>query len=382
MVILGSFGNVLAGLWPTTALAGLGVGNVVMILLGCTILYLAISKGYEPLFLIPIGFGILVGNFPTLPRLSLGVYDEGSVLEHLYLGVTSGIYPSLIFLGLGAMTDFSSLLANPKLALLGAAAQAGVFLAMLGALTFGFSSDEAASIGMIGAANGPAAILLASKLAPHLIGTIAVVVYAYVALVPVIQPPIMVLLTTPEDRRIRMKRPRSVSGRERIIFPIVAFLICALIAPRGAVLLGMLFFGNLLRESKVTERLANTARTALLDIATILMGFCVGASADAQHFLRPRTILILTLGAIALALATAGGVLFGKLMNLFLKEKINPLLGAAGVAVVPDSARVVQQVGLAEDPNNYLLIHANAANVASLVASAVAAGILWSHLAD
>ncbi len=280
------------------------------------------------------------------------------------------------------MTDFSTMLSNPKLVLLGAAAQFGVFATFLGALFLGFTPAEAGAIGIIGGADGPTAIFLASKLAEHMIGPIAIAAYSYMALVPVIQPPIMKLLTTRQERLIRMKPPRHVSKRERILFPIVAFMICSLIAPGAMVLLGMLFFGNLLKESGVTERLAQTARTSLIDSVTILLGFTVGASTKAQNFLTPSSIFIFCLGAASFAVATGAGVLFAKLMNLCLTEKINPLVGAAGVSAVPDSARVVQMVGQQEDPNNFLLMHAMAPNVAGVIGSAVAAGVLWSVLVN
>jgi sodium ion-translocating decarboxylase beta subunit len=291
-----------------------------------------------------------------------------------------GIYPPLIFLGIGAMTDFSTMLSNPKLILLGAAAQLGIFLTFLGALFLGFSLKQAGAIGIIGGADGPTAIFLASMIAPELLGPIAIAAYSYMALVPLIQPPVMYLLTTKEERRIRMKPPRKVSRKERIIFPVVAFLICTLIAPGAITLLGMLFCGNLLKESTVTDQLANSARNALIDIVTILLGFTVGASTQAQTFLTPQSILIFILGALSFVVATAGGVIFAKFMNLFLKEKINPLIGAAGVSAVPDSARVVQAVGQKEDPGNFLLMHAMAPNVAGVIGSAIAAGVLWSAL--
>jgi oxaloacetate decarboxylase beta subunit len=272
------------------------------------------------------------------------------------------------------------MLSNPKLVLLGAAAQMGIFLTLIGALYLGFTPAEAGAIGIIGGADGPTAIFLSSKLAPHLLGSIAIAAYSYMALVPVIQPPIMKLLTTKEERLIRMKAPRHVSQREKIIFPIAAFLIAALIAPGAIVLIGMLFFGNLLKESCVTERLANTARNAMIDIVTILLGFSVGASTQAQTFLTPQALLIFGLGALSFCVATACGVLFAKFMNLFLKDKINPLVGAAGVSAVPDSARVVQMVGQQEDPHNFLLMHAMAPNVAGVLGSAIAAGVLWSVL--
>ena len=363
-----------------TAIAHLEWGNLVMILVGVVFIYLAVAKDYEPLLLVPIGFGIIVGNIPPIAGMPLGVYSEGSVLSYLYFGVMKGIYPPLIFLGIGAMTDFSTMLSNPKLILLGAAAQLGVFLTFLGSLFLGFSLKQAGAIGIIGGADGPTAIFLASMIAPELLGPIAIAAYSYMALVPVIQPPVMYLLTTKEERRIRMKPPRKVSRKERIIFPVVAFLICTLIAPGAIILLGMLFFGNLLKESTVTDRLANSARNALIDIVTILLGFTVGASTQAQTFLTPQSILIFILGALSFVVATAGGVIFAKIMNLFLTEKINPLIGAAGVSAVPDSARVVQAVGQKEDPGNFLLMHAMAPNVAGVIGSAIAAGILWSAL--
>lgn len=364
----------------TTGFAHMQWGNALMIAIGIIFIALAIVKDYEPLLLLPIGFGAIVGNIPTAADMSLSVYDQGTVLYYLYWGVQQGIYPPLIFLGIGAMTDFSAMLSNPKLVLLGAAAQIGIFLTLIGAYYLGFTPKEAGAIAIIGGADGPTAIFLSSRLAPELLGAIAIAAYSYMALVPVIQPPIMKLLTSRDERLIRMAPPRSVSQRERIVFPVVAFLICALIAPGSLVLVGMLFFGNLLKESGVTERLANTARTSMIDIVTILLGFCVGASTQAQTFLRPESIKIFALGALSFAIATAGGVLFAKFMNLFLKEKINPLLGAAGVSAVPDSARVVQMVGQKEDPQNYLLMHAMTPNVAGVIGSAVAAGVLWSVL--
>lgn len=371
-----------AQFWATTAFGGLEPGNVIMIVIAGCFIYLAIAKHYEPLLLVPIGFGILVGNIPPAAGMSLSVYDEGSVLRFLYFGVEKGIYPPLIFLGIGAMTDFSTMLSNPKLILLGAAAQIGVFLTYLGALMLAFTPQQAGAIGIIGGADGPTAIFLSSKLAPDLLGAIAIAAYSYMALVPVIQPPIMRLLTTPEERRIRMKPSREVSKLERILFPIIAFLICTTMAPGAIVLIGMLCFGNLMKECAVTDRLALTARSAMIDIVTMLLGFCVGASTNAQHFLQPRSILIFVLGALSFAVATAGGVLFARIMNLFVKDKINPLIGAAGVSAVPDSARVAQMVGQQEDPTNYLLMHAMAPNVAGVIGSAIAAGVLWSQLGN
>ncbi len=351
-----------------------------MIAVGIVFIYLAITKDYEPLLLVPIGFGVIVGNIPPIEGMPLSVYAENSVFYYLYMGVMKGIYPPLIFLGIGAMTDFSTMLSNPKLILLGAAAQIGVFLTFIGSLYLGFSPEQAGAIGIIGGADGPTAIFLSSMLAPELLGPIAIAAYSYMALVPVIQPPVMYLFTTKKERQIQMKPPRIVSKKEKIIFPIVAFLICALIAPGSMTLLGMLFFGNLLKESMVTERLANTARNGLIDIVTILLGFSVGASTQAQTFLTAQSILIFVLGAASFVIATSGGVLFAKFMNLFLKDKINPLLGAAGVSAVPDSARVVHAIGLKENPNNFLLMHAMAPNVAGVIGSAIAAGVLWSAL--
>jgi len=363
----------------TTGFVNLGAGNWLMMLIAAVFLYLAIAKDYEPLLLLPIAFGILVGNIiPNVAGMNLGFKDEGSVIYYLYFGVFKGIFPPLIFLGIGAMTDFSTMLSNPKLVFLGAAAQFGIFATLIGALYFGFSPNQAASIGIIGGADGPTAIFLSSKLAPELLGAIAVAAYSYMALVPVIQPPIMKLLTTKKERLIRMKAPRTVSKAEKILFPIGTFMVCALLAPGSIPLVGMLCFGNLLKESGVTERLANTARNSLIDIVTILLGFCVGASTQAEHFLRPQSVFIFILGAVSFAFATASGVLFAKFMNLFLSKenKINPLIGAAGVSAVPDSARVAQVVGQQEDPNNFLLMHAMAPNVSGVIGSAIAAGVL------
>ncbi|MCK5125848.1 MAG: sodium ion-translocating decarboxylase subunit beta [candidate division Zixibacteria bacterium] len=351
-------------------------GNFGMLIVGCIFLYLGIAKDYEPLLLVPIGFGILVGNIPLASGMQIGIYEEGSVLSILYQGVTQGWYPPLIFLGIGAMTDFSCMLANPKLILLGAAAQAGIFLTFIGAVLLGFEYHEAAAIGIIGGADGPTAIFLSSKLAPELLGAIAVSAYSYMALVPVIQPPIIKLLTSKKERLIKMKPSKPVSKRLRILFPIIAFLITAFIAPGSLNLLGFLFFGNLLKESMVTERLAATARTAFIDIITILLGLTVGASTDASRFLTPESIKIFILGSLAFGVATAAGVIFAKIMNVFLKNKINPIIGAAGVSAVPDSARVCQMVGAQEDPNNFLIMHAMAPNVAGVIGSAIGAGVL------
>lgn len=366
-----------------TAFMSLTWGNMVMYLVAATFIYLAINKGFEPLLLIPIAFGILIGNIPpVLGTAGQGVYSEGSVFYYLYKGVTLGIYPPIIFLGIGAMTDFSIMFSNPKLILLGAAAQFGIFATFNGALILGFTTKQAGAIGIIGGADGPTAIFLSSMLAPEFLGQIAITAYSYMALVPLIQPPIMKLLTTKNERLIRMKAPRAVSKKEKIIFPIVAFLICSMIAPDAMTLLGMLFFGNLLKECGVTERLANTARSSLIDSVTIILGITVGASTQAQTFLTPQSILIFALGAVSFCIATASGVLFAKFMNLFLspESKINPLIGSAGVSAVPAAARVSQQVGRSYDSSNYLLMHAMAPNVAGVIGSAVAAGVLLSTL--
>ncbi len=378
-----------------TGFANATPGHLVMILVGLLFLYLGIRYNYEPLLLVPIGTGIIIGNIPFAldANLQLGIYEQGSVLNYLYFGVVKGVYPPLIFLGIGAMTDFSTLISNPKLMLLGAAAQLGVFMTFIGAILLGFNLQESAAIGIIGGADGPTAIFLASKLAngttladgtvvKNLIGPIAIAAYSYMALVPVIQPPVMRLLTTPEERKIRMKPPRSVTRLEKIMFPVIGLLLTAFISPSALPLLGMLFFGNILKESGVTQRLADTARNPLIDSVTIILGLTVGASTQADVFLTPSSIMIFALGAISFVVSTAGGVIFAKIMNLFLKgkNKINPLIGAAGVSAVPDSARVAQHEGLKADPTNHLLMHAMAPNVAGVIGSAIAAGILLSYL--
>jgi len=354
--------------------------NVIMLLVGSLFLYLAIAKEYEPLLLLPIGFGILVGNIPFFKGFGLGIYEPNSVLHYLYFGVTTGVYPSIVFLGLGAMTDFSSLLAMPRLMLLGAAAQMGIYFTLLGALALGFLPKEAGSIAIIGGADGPTSIFLTAKLAPHLIGPIAIAAYSYMALIPIIQPPIMRLLTTQKERRIHMPDMRDVSRTEKLLFPAAGLILCCFLAPASIPLLGPFFFGNLMKESGVVDRLAQTARTAIIDTATIFLGFTVGASTQADVFLTPKSVGIFFLGAVAFSIATASGVLFGKIMNLFMKQKINPLLGAAGVSAVPGSAREVHQVGLKSDPTNYLLMHAMACNSSGVIGSAICAGILWSFL--
>jgi len=352
--------------------------HVIMIIVGCIFLYLGTAKKYEPLLLVPIGFGILVGNVPFFKGFGIGIYESNSVLHYLYFGVTTGVYPSIVFLGLGAMTDFSSLLANPKLMLLGAAAQMGIYFTLLGALFFGFLPKEAASIAIIGGADGPTSIFLTAKLAPHLIGPIAIAAYSYMALIPVIQPPIMRLLTSRTERLIRMPLGREVSKKELVIFPVVGVLLCCFLAPTALPLLGMLFLGNFLKECGVVNRLAGTAQSAIIDTATIFLGFTVGASTQGDVFLTPKALGIFCLGAVAFSIATASGVIFGKIMNLFLKEKINPLLGAAGVSAVPGSAREVHVMGLKEDPTNFLLMHGMACNSSGVIGSAICAGILWS----
>ena len=354
--------------------------NIIMLLIGSLFLYLAIAKEYEPLLLLPIGFGVLVGNIPFFKGFGLGIYEPNSVLHYLYFGVTTGVYPSIVFLGLGAMTDFSSLLAMPRLMLLGAAAQMGIYFTLLSALALGFLPREAGSIAIIGGADGPTSIFLTAKLAPHLIGPIAIAAYSYMALIPIIQPPIMRLLTTKEERRIHMPEMRDVSRVEKLLFPAAGLLLCCFLAPASIPLLGPFFFGNLLKDSGVVDRLAQTARTAINDTATIFLGFTVGASTQADVFLTPKAVGIFFLGAVAFSIATASGVLFGKIMNLFMKQKINPLLGAAGVSAVPGSAREVHSVGLKSDPTNYLLMHAMACNSSGVIGSAICAGILWSFL--
>jgi oxaloacetate decarboxylase beta subunit len=352
--------------------------NLIMICVGCVFVYLAIAKQYEPLLLLPIGFGVLVGNIPFFKGFGIGIYESNSVLHYLYFGVTSGVYPSIVFLGLGAMTDFSSLLAMPRLMLLGAAAQMGIYTTLLSALALGFTSPEASSIAIIGGADGPTSIFLTAKLAPHLIGPIAIAAYSYMALIPIIQPPIMKLLTTKKERCIHMPEIRQVSRIERLLFPVAGLILCCFLASASIPLLGPFFFGNLLKESGVVDRLANTARTAIVDTATIFLGFTVGASTQADVFLTSKSIGIFFLGAVAFSIATASGVLFAKFMNLFLKQKINPLLGAAGVSAVPGSAREVHLVGQKADPSNYLLMHAMACNSSGVIGSAICAGILWS----
>ncbi len=371
--------------WHLTGFYNATWQHFVMLAVGLFFIWLAIKKNFEPMLLVPIGFGMLIGNIPfnTEAGLEIGIYEEGSVFNILYNGVSAGWYPPLIFLGIGAMTDFSSLIANPKLMLIGAAAQFGIFGAYMVATAIGFMPDQAGAIAIIGGADGPTAIFLSSKLAPNLMGAIAVSAYSYMALVPLIQPPIMRLLTTKKERLIKMKPARAVSQNEKIMFPIVGMLLTCFVVPSGLPLLGMLFFGNLLRECGVCSRLAKTASNALTDIVTILLGMTVGASTQATTFLTKETIFIFFLGFMAFIIASASGVVFVKLFNLVLPKakKINPLIGNAGVSAVPMSARISNNLGLEYDPSNYLLMHAMGPNVAGVIGSAVAAGVLLGFLA-
>lgn len=384
-----SFGDFLLSnlrqFWEFTGFYNCTWQHLVMLGVGLFFIWLAIKKNFEPMLLVPIGFGMLIGNIPfnTTAGLEIGIYDEGSVLNILYNGVAAGWYPPLIFLGIGAMTDFTALIANPKLMLVGAAAQFGIFGAYMVSLALGFAPDQAGAIAIIGGADGPTAIFLSSKLAPNLMGAIAVSAYSYMALVPVIQPPIMRLLTTKNERVIKMKPARQVAQSEKIIFPIVGLILTCFVVPTGIPLLGMLFFGNLLRECGVTTRLAKTASNALTDIVTILLGMTVGASTQATTFLTEKTVFIFFLGFMAFVIASASGVLFVKLFNLFLpkSKKLNPLIGNAGVSAVPMSARISNNLGLEYDPSNYLLMHAMGPNVAGVIGSAVAAGVLLGFLA-
>ncbi len=385
--------NLLTGLWETSGLALLFAGgwqNAVMIAVACVLLYFAIAKKCEPLLLVPIAFGILLANLPGAGVMddatgmfggaAVGAegshwYDSG-VLRIIYAGVKSSVFPCLIFMAVGAMTDFGPLLSNPISLLLGAAAQLGIYVAFIVAIIMGFAPEEAASIAIIGGADGPTAIFLTGKLAPHLLGPIAVAAYSYMALIPFIQPPIMKLLTTKKERQVEMKQLRKVSKTEKIIFPIAVLIICALILPSVAPLLGMLMLGNLFRECGVVERLSDTAQNALSNIVTILLGLTVGATANGEVFLTGKTLMIIALGLFAFAFSTVGGVLLGKLLYVITKGKINPLIGAAGVSAVPMAARVAQNVGAKEKPTNFLLMHAMGPNVAGVIGSAVAAGYL------
>ena len=379
-----------------TGFAKIGGENwtcIIMILLSCVLLYLAIVKKFEPLLLLPIAFGMLLTNLPGAGMFHAEFFEGGQVhwesfrnasnagiLDYLYLGVKAGLYPCIIFIGVGAMTDFGPLLANPKSFLLGAAAQIGIFVTFLGALALGFTFPQASSIGIIGGADGPTAIYLTSKLAPELLGPIAIAAYSYMALVPVIQPPIMRALTTKKEREIVMTQLRKVSKTEKIIFPIVVTVFVSLLLPSAASLIGCLMLGNLMRECGVVDRLSKTVQNELMNITVIFLGISVGATATADAFLNFQTLGILCLGIIAFSLGTAGGVLLAKIMNLFMKNKINPLIGSAGVSAVPMAARVSQNVGQEANPSNFLLMHAMGPNVAGVIGSAVAAGILLSFM--
>ncbi len=377
-------GQNFADFWTYTGIYNATIGHIIMILVGIMFITLAITKDWEPMLLVPIGFGIILGNIPfnESAGLDIGIYEQGSVLNTLYQGVKAGWYPPLIFLGIGAMTDFSALISNPKMMLVGAAAQFGIFGAYIIALMLGFETDQAAGIAIIGGADGPTAIFLSSKLAPNLMGAIAVSAYSYMALVPVIQPPVMKLLTTKKERLIKMKPARHVSQTEKIIFPIVGLLFTTFLVPSGLPLLGMLFFGNLLKECGVTKRLADTAKGPMTDVVTILLGVTVGCSTQASEFISWDTLKIFLLGALAFIIATSSGVLFVKFLNIFLKkdEKMNPLIGNAGVSAVPMSARISNNIGLQYDSTNYLLMHAMGPNVAGVIGSAVAAGVLLGFL--
>lgn len=368
--------------WNFTGFANCEPTNLIMLLVGMLFIWLAIKKDFEPLLLVPIGFGILIGNIPFQPGMEIGIYEEGSVLNILYNGVEKGWYPPLIFLGIGAMTDFSALLANPKLMIIGACAQFGIFGAYMLALLLGFDPLSAGCVAIIGGADGPTAIFVTSKLNPTMLGAVAVSAYSYMALIPLIQPPLMRFFTTKKERMIKMKSARVVSQNEKIIFPIVGLILTCFVVPSGLPLLGMLFFGNLLRESGVTTRLAKTASNAMTDIVTILLGLTVGASTQADRFLTQETIFVFILGFVAFVIASSAGVLSVKLFNIFLRKdrKINPLIGNAGVSAVPMAARISNNVGLEYDPTNYLLMHAMGPNVAGVIGSAVAAGVLLSFL--
>ena len=376
MDILGTLQNLVA----TSGIAALTWQQAVMILVSCVLLYLAIVKQFEPMLLLPIAFGMLLANLPLS-----GVMDEGGVLSYLYTGVKTSIFPCLVFLGIGAMTDFGPLLANPSSLLLGAAAQAGIYCAFILAVVISifvpsvnFTAQEIASISIIGGADGPTAIYLTTKLAPHLLGPISVAAYSYMALIPLIQPPIMRMLTTEKERKVVMKELRTVSKTEKIVFPIAVTIICVLMIPSVAPLIGMLMLGNLFRESGVVERLSDTAQNALINIITMMLGTCVGATANGELFLRPDTLAIIALGLTAFAFSTAGGVLFGKLMYKITGGKVNPLIGSAGVSAVPMAARVSQVEGQKYNKSNYLLMFAMGPNVAGVIGSAIAAGFLLS----
>ena len=368
----------LLNLWQATGLANFTVPALVMMAVGCGLLYLAIAKGFEPLLLVPIGFGAILTNIPVA-----GLAEPGGLLYYVYyIGIDSGVFPLLIFMGVGAMTDFTALIANPRMLLLGAAAQFGIFATLFGAIAlnfvpgFEFTLQDASAIAIIGGADGPTAIFLASKLAPELLGAIAVAAYSYMALVPIIQPPIMRALTSEEDRKIEMPQLRHVTKREKIIFPLAVLGLAIMFLPSASPLVGMFCLGNLMRECGVVDRLSNTAQNELINIVTIFLGLAVGSKLSATEFLTVETLGILVLGALAFSIGTASGVFMAKIMNKFSKHPINPLVGAAGVSAVPMAARVVNKVGLENNPHNFLLMHAMGPNVAGVLGSAVAAGIL------
>ncbi len=380
----------LISLWASSGIAQLELGQLVMMAVGLTLLFLAINKGFEPLLLVPIGFGTILANIPGAGFDAAPIYDAmgnmespGGLLYYIYhAGIETGLFPLVIFMGVGAMTDFGPLLANPKTLMLGAAAQVGIFTTVLGAVAlshFGildFSIRDAASIGIIGGADGPTAIFVTSKLAPDLLGAIAVAAYSYMALVPIIQPPIMRALTTPAEREIKMEQLRPVTKAERIVFPLTLLVLVAMLLPDAAHLLGMFCFGNLMRECGVVNRLSDTTQNALINIVTIFLGLGVGSKMSAEKFLNPETMGILALGAVAFCIGTASGVLMAKLMNTMVTHKVNPLIGAAGVSAVPMAARVANKVGLEANPHNFLLMHAMGPNVAGVIGSAVAAGVM------
>ncbi len=369
----------LVSLWHSTGIYNFTAGQAFMMVVGFLLLFLAIKKGFEPLLLLPIGFGAVLSNIPVA-----GIADEGGILYYLYYGIKTGLFPLIIFMGVGAMTDFGPMLANPKTLLLGAAAQFGIFASLLGALALNvipgleFSLRDAAAIGIIGGADGPTAIYVASKLSPDLLGAIAVAAYSYMALVPLIQPPIMRALTTEDERKIEMQQLRVVGKTEKIIFPLMLLLICILLLPSAAPLIGMFALGNLMNSCGVVERLSQTAQNELINIVTIFLGLAVGSKLSAEAFLQIKTLGILGLGAIAFSIGTAAGVIMAKIMNKFSSTPINPLIGAAGVSAVPMAARVANKLGLESNPHNFLLMHAMGPNVAGVIGSAVAAGVLLS----
>ena len=380
----------LMSLWATSGLSQIELGQLVMMVVGLSLLFLAIRKGFEPLLLVPIGFGTILANIPGAGFDAAPIYDQlgnlespGGLLYYIYnAGIATGLFPLIIFMGVGAMTDFGPLLANPKTLLLGAAAQVGIFTTVLGAVGlshFGildFSIRDAASIGIIGGADGPTAIFVTSKLSPDLLGAVAVAAYSYMALVPIIQPPIMRALTSPEERKIEMVQLRSVTKSEKIVFPLTLLFLVAMLLPDAAPLLGMFCFGNLMRECGVVDRLSDTTQNALINVVTIFLGLGVGSKMSSDKFLNPETMGILALGAVAFCIGTASGVLMAKLMNMLSSQKVNPLIGAAGVSAVPMAARVANRVGLEANPQNFLLMHAMGPNVAGVIGSAVAAGVM------